>query len=68
MTSPTDRRPPADRVEDVASILRAMRQAVREALLDHKRTGDPVVVWRDERVVWIEPQDIPTEWPDEEGA
>jgi len=68
VTSPTDRRPPADRVEDVASILRAMRQAVREALLDHKRTGDPVVVWRDERVVWIEPQDIPTEWPDEDGV
>ena len=68
MTSPTDRRPPADRVEDVASILRAMRQAVREALLDHKRTGDPVVVWRDGRVVWIEPQDIPTEWPDEDGV
>ena len=67
MTSAEDRRPPAERVEDVASILRALRQAVREALLDHKRAGNPVAVWRDGRVVWIQPQDIPTDRPAGDG-
>ena len=67
MTSAADRRPPAERVEDVASILRALRHAVREALLDHQRAGNPIAVWRDGRVVWIEPQDIPTEWPASDG-
>jgi hypothetical protein len=50
---------PPDRVEDVPRILRAMPQAVREALLVHKRLGNPVAVWRDGRVVWIPPEEIP---------
>jgi hypothetical protein len=32
-------------------MLRAMRQAVREALQDHKRASNPVAVWQDGRVV-----------------
>ena len=67
MTSAADRRSPAERVEDVPSILRALRQAVREALLDHKRAGNPVAVWRDGRVAWIQPQDIPADLPASEG-
>jgi hypothetical protein len=51
--------PPSQRVEDIPRILEAMRQGIREALLRHKRAGNPVAVWRDERVVWIQPEDIP---------
>ena len=58
---------PAERVNDIPRILRAMRRAVREALLDHKRAGNPVCVWRDGRVVWIEPEDIP-DFTDESDA
>jgi hypothetical protein len=29
---------------DSAAIVAAIQQAVNEALLDHKRTGDPIVV------------------------
>ena len=50
---------PAERVEDIPRILEAMRQAVREALLRHKQAGNPVAVWQDGRVVWIQPKDIP---------
>ena len=50
---------PHERVEDVASILEAMRQAVREALQRHKRLGNPIAVWRDGRVVWLSPDEIP---------
>jgi hypothetical protein len=57
---PTKRdRSPAERVEDIPRILEALRLAVREALLRHKQAGNPVAVWRDGRVVWIQPEDIP---------
>jgi hypothetical protein len=38
-----------------------MTQAVREALLRHKRLGNPVAVWREGRVVWLRPEEIPVE-------
>ena len=31
----------------------ALKKAVARAIADHKRTGDPIVVWRDNRVVKI---------------
>jgi hypothetical protein len=37
----------------------ALRRGVRDALLQHKRSGNPAVVWQDGRVVWIQPEDIP---------
>ena len=52
-------RPPAERVEDIPRILEALKQAVREALLRHKQAGNPVAIWQDDRVVWIQPEDIP---------
>lgn len=50
---------PAERVEDIDRILHEMAEAVKEALLDHKRAGNPVCVWRNDRVEWIKPEDIP---------
>ena len=55
---------PLDRVEDLPRILKAMGDAVREALLRHKRLGNPVAVWREGRVVWLSPEEIPVE-PDD---
>lgn len=34
-----------------------MKQAVREAVLDHKRVGNPVEVMKDGKVI-IQPEDI----------
>ena len=39
-------------------IARVMRTAVREALLEHKRAGNPIAAWRDGKVVWIPPEKI----------
>jgi hypothetical protein len=63
MTRPEAGLTPAERAGDLDRIERALRAAVRDALLRHKRDGDPVAVWRDGRVVWIQPDDIPI--PDE---
>jgi hypothetical protein len=54
---------PNERVRDLPRMLAAMQQAVREALARHKRAGNPIATWRDGRVVWIEPQDIPVDLP-----
>lgn len=50
---------PAERVDDIPKALRTLRQGVREALRQHKIAGNPVAVWRNGRVVWIRPEDIP---------
>ena len=43
----------------------ALEQAERETLLRHKRLGQPIVVWRDGRVVHVPPEEIEVE---ENGA
>jgi hypothetical protein len=60
MTSPAESElPPTERVHDVPRILAALRRAVEEALLSHKRAGNPVAIWRNDRVEWVQPADIP---------
>jgi hypothetical protein len=39
-----------------------MSQAVREALGQHRRAGNPVAVWRDGRVELIPANEIPEEF------
>jgi hypothetical protein len=43
---------------DGREIDAALTEAVRGALVMHKRMGYPVVAWRDGRVVWIPPEQI----------
>ncbi len=59
---------PAERVHDKPRMLRAMQQAVREALWRHKLAGNPVAIWRDEQVVWVQPEDIPDSFAPENGG
>ncbi|MCC6358003.1 MAG: hypothetical protein IT450_04615 [Phycisphaerales bacterium] len=40
-------------MQDDHILEEACQQAVRNALIDHKRTGDPIVVWENGQVVWI---------------
>jgi hypothetical protein len=39
-------------------INRAYERAVREALLMHKRAGNPVPIERDGKLVWLQPDEI----------
>ncbi|MDP3937870.1 MAG: hypothetical protein Q8R92_07015 [Deltaproteobacteria bacterium] len=50
-----------ERLRDVTLIQDALTRAVRDALLRHKQAGNPVAEWRDGRVVWVAPEDIPVE-------
>ena len=54
------------KAKDIAKIFRqrtpidqALAKAARDALRFHKRIGNPVAAWRDGKVVWIQPKDIP---------
>jgi hypothetical protein len=49
---------------DGKAIDRAVNQAVREALIRHKRLGQSVFTWRDGRVVEIPPEEIPEDGED----
>lgn len=49
---------PVARFRDTARILKAMDEAVRAAILDHKRAGNPIATWRDGQVVWLSPDEI----------
>ncbi len=39
-------------------IDKALKKAVQEALMLHKQAGNPIVVWRDGKIVWIKPDEI----------
>lgn len=45
---------------------RAVRKAVRDAVLQHKLLGNPIAIWRDGEVVWIPPEEIEVPPPEEE--
>ena len=51
--------------QDIAAIFaegtqidNALRQAVREAVRRHKLLGNPIAVWRDGKVCWLQPDEI----------
>jgi hypothetical protein len=48
-------------VKDDDLIDRAVVQAVRDALLQHKRAGNPVPIWEHGQVIWIPPEEIDVE-------
>ena len=39
----------------------ALRKAVQQALLKHKKAGNPIAEWRDGKVVLVRPEDIVVE-------
>lgn len=56
-----NKRTTAELFEDDDLIEQALGDAVEEALRDHKRAGNPVCEWRDGKVVWIPPEEIPVD-------
>jgi hypothetical protein len=43
---------------DGTEIDEALRRAVREALIRHKKLGNSIAVWRDGKVVIVPPEEI----------
>src|SRR5262245_47392972 len=43
---------------DVAFVGDALARAVADALRMHKRAGNPIAVWKDGQVCWVQPEEI----------
>ncbi len=52
-----------DRISEIFAdnekITKALSKAINEALLQHKKAGNPVVSWENGKIVLIQPEDIP---------
>ena len=62
---PSDASPLTERLTDIPLFEAPLVRAVQEALRFHKLAGNPMAEWRDGRVVWVAPEDIPAgleEW------
>ena len=44
----------------------ALKKAVARTIADHKRTGDPIVIWRDGKVVKIPADQVEVREPETE--
>lgn len=51
-----------DKIEEALAdrerLTEALAAGVREALKKHKQAGNPVVIWRDGKMVWLKPEEI----------
>ncbi len=47
-----------ERMRDTAGMLKAMGEAVRATVREHKLLGHPIVIWRDGKVVVVPPEEI----------
>ena len=45
-------------VEEGRLIDKALEEGVRQAMLQHKKEGLPVVIERDGKIEWVKPEDI----------
>jgi hypothetical protein len=43
----------------------ALKKAVQETIADHKRTGDPIAIWRDGKAVFVDPEELEVREPKE---
>jgi hypothetical protein len=52
--TPKNERPHAEianKLLDTDRLKESLKKAAREAVLDHARAGEPIVVWRDQKIV-----------------
>lgn len=42
-------------------VTQALQQGINAALLKHKQAGNPVCEWKDGKVMWISPENIPVD-------
>ncbi len=45
-------------IEIVKKARQALKEAVAQVIEDHRRTGDPIVIWKDGKVVKVHPDKL----------
>ncbi len=46
---------------EVTPITDGINEGIRDAMIRHQRLGQSVVAWRDGKVVWLKPHEIPVD-------
>jgi hypothetical protein len=52
--------------DDGTVIDEALLEAARDARRFHKAIGNPMATWRDGKVVWVQPEDIVVDAPEDD--
>lgn len=52
---PNDHEEIARRLSNTAGVQDALKRAARDAIQEHARAGQKIVVWRNNQVVWEDP-------------
>lgn len=60
--------PVSDSDAEALAIERALQAAVRQTLIDHKRSGDPVVFCDDGQIRWVPAEEIEIPEPSPDSA
>jgi hypothetical protein len=48
-------------LNDPKRVTQIIQAGIKAALLKHKQAGNPICEWRDNKIVWIQPEQIPVE-------
>lgn len=48
-------------LNDPAKVTEIIQSGIKIALMKHKQAGNPVCEWRDNKIVWIPPDQIPVD-------
>lgn len=48
-------------LQDQDQVTQAIQIGIKKALLKHKQAGNPVCEWKQGKVVWMAPEDIPVD-------
>ncbi|MBX3710040.1 MAG: hypothetical protein KIT56_08250 [Gammaproteobacteria bacterium] len=48
-------------MNNAEKVREIIQSGINAALLKHKQVGNPICEWKNDRVVWIEPENIPVE-------
>lgn len=43
------------RLKDTAAVSEALKRAAQETIADHARAGHKIVIWRDDQIIWADP-------------
>lgn len=48
-------------LNDPKKVTQIIQAGIKAALMKHKQAGNPICEWRDNKIVWISPDQIPVD-------
>lgn len=48
-------------LNDPKRVTQIIQAGIKDALMKHKQAGNPICEWRDNKIVWISPEQIPVD-------